>query len=307
MKTIYIIIILLFVIFFIKEGQSQTYFPFPDSSAIWRTNWGEIDCQQNGWPISQYQYLLLGDTIIGGKIYVKIIRTGFISPYCPPVTPFSPQYGYQGAYRQDISAKKVYLMLPDSTTEILFYDFSIVTGDTLKGYFRLPNISFCDYPIVDFTDSIMINNSMRKRIHITGNGCVSYFIEGIGSSHGLMENLQSFEGGGELLCFTQNDSVIYRSNPLVDCQLITSVFMHDDVHTVKLYPNPAVDYLRVTGVPAESPINFIIYNSLASLVKSGRCHTDQIPINGIGNGLFFLKLSINEGTNLWFKFISQQN
>lgn len=299
--------VMFLIVFSFENIQSQTYFPFPDSSAVWRTDWGDIDCFLSGHPISQYQYILEGDTLINGTHYTKVIRTGFISPFCPPNTPFNPSIGYQGAYRQEIVSKQVFLVLPDSTEEILFYNFSLETGDTLKGYFSLTAISPCTFPLIDFTDSIMINNSMRKRLHITGdNTCTSYFIEGIGSTHGLFENLQSFEGGGELVCFLQNDSVIYKSNPSVECQLITSVFTYDDKPNIKLYPNPVNTFLNVEGIPGESHLDYIIYNIFGSLVKTGSSPTNQIPITGIGNGMFFLKLSFNGATNLSFKFISKQ-
>jgi len=301
-------ILFILIIILVKGGQSQTYYPFPDSSAVWRTDWITIDCLQSESPASQYQYLLSGDTIINGNNYVKVFRTGFISPFCNPVTPYSQPSGYQGAYRQNINGKKVFLMLPDSIHEILFYNFSLSAGDTLEGYFNLPGMFCNDILVVDFIDSVMVGNAMRKRIHTAGNGvCDSYFIEGIGSTHGLFESLISFEGGGQLECFTQNGDVLYKNDSLSDCQLISGVSIEEKKQNIKLYPNPANDYLSVQGIPEGAHINYEIYNSYAKIIKTGSCKKNLISITGIGNGLFLIKLYVDGEYLRCFKIISNQN
>jgi len=249
--------------------QSQTYIPLPDSNAIWRTNWSDMNCFIYGYPYSQYQYLLSSDTLINGTLYNKVIRTGFISPFCPPFSPYQPSIGYQGAYRNDIADQKVYLVLPDSTNEILLYDFSLEVGDTLSGYFTFPDFSPCSFLIVDSIEYIIINNILRKRMKITDeNMCSSsYFIEGIGSSTGLLENLQSFEGGGELICFVKNDSILYHGNPFFECQIILSTESgFGDNPKIKVFPNPAQNY-------------FIVEHHLDKAPK----HAEIILIDGLGH------------------------
>ena len=91
------------------------------------------------------------------------------------------------------------------STEFLLYDFGLQLGDSLKGYCANMNIGL--NPIVSSIDSILIDNSWRRKINFKNQsdneeGCL-YFIEGIGSSLGFMaiQYCPSFEGTANLECF----------------------------------------------------------------------------------------------------------
>jgi hypothetical protein len=66
---------------------------------------------------------------------------------------------------------------------------------------------------------------------------------------------------------------------------------------IKSYPNPAIDYLFISGL--EKEIKFKIYNTLGAKVQKGRTSNDEkIDIQNLHNGLYFLKF--DNGNTLKF-------
>ncbi len=67
--------------------------------------------------------------------------------------------GYQGAIRQDTLARKVFIVLPDSITESILYDFTQNVGDTLNSILS----DFCYPDIISSIDSILIGNTYHRK------------------------------------------------------------------------------------------------------------------------------------------------
>ncbi len=71
-------------------------------------------------------------------------------------------------------------------------------------------------------------------------------------------------------------------------------------NTIKLYPNPAKDTFKLSGLFKIE--NYSIYNTLGSLVKKGNITTnDEINIQNLTKGMYFLKLE--DGNT--YKFIKE--
>jgi len=288
------LLVLIFVLVAVTSVTAQNYFPMPDSNAVWRTNWSNLGCTNLGLPGSMYQYLLTGDTIINNQNYVKIERTGFISPYCPPYSYGRQIIGYQGAYRNDVAEKKVYYVFPDSTNEILLYDFSLAVGDTIKGYFATPNVTICQDLKVSSVDTIVLNNQQRRRLNVTGSFCGYDFIEGIGSTHGLLESPQTMEEAGELICFTQNDTLIYLSNPFETCEIISSSEEFVKPDNIKIHPNPVKGSFTITISHIENPVTIEIYDLMGVCwLKRTNIVSNQtqIDVSSLPAGLYIVKTS----------------
>jgi len=251
MKTI--LAILFTWMFILTTGFGQDYFPFPDSNALWRVDWMTNGCFFSNIPEAEYQYVITGDTTIGNFTYNKIERSGLYDFFCPP--PIFYGNGYTGAFRNDIEQKKVYLVLADSINEIVFYDFNLSIGDTLKGYFALDYVNYiCQNPIVVSIDSILIGTNYRKRYEVAGMMCSCYIIEGIGSTAGLIEPMSTMEETGNLVCFKQSGQTLYPDTNTL-CSLVT-VLPEKDMNECqfRLYPNPARQEFQILGIhqlPAE--------------------------------------------------------
>src|SRR6056297_3641745 len=119
-------------------------YSFPDSTASWTD---DIAHCYSDWDHALYQYEVNGNTSINSKQYYKIYASGNRDIY---------DTGYAGAIRSDSSF--VYIVLKDSTSEFILYDFSLEKGDVFYSHFFSRNVP------VDSVDSINFAGEKRKRI-----------------------------------------------------------------------------------------------------------------------------------------------
>jgi hypothetical protein len=202
-------------------AQQPVYFPFPESNAQWN-----MHMLQMGWPPLEknYSIIISGDTLINGLLYQKL-------------TIVNPAW-YKGAIRQDTVNRKVFIIPPAAATEELLYDFTMHVGDTVKGYIE-NYLNTKD--IVENIDTVLVGNNYRKRWKIN-SGYNIYFIEGIGSTYGLVEyspGTMVDAADFSISCFRQNSITIYPDT-ITNCGLITSakpIEIQND--QLRIYPNPS--------------------------------------------------------------------
>ena len=190
-------------------SSAQTYIPFPDSNAIWTSSRTDVTCPDPLYLCYNNQNTLNGDTVIGSYTYKKIYSAGYSQN---PIYPYNTTYyhGYTGAIRNDIAEKKVYFVPSNTTTDTLFYDFSLVVGDTLPVTY-IYSANFPQPCTISSIDSIYSGGLYRKwyNIYNPDIGNLTSYIEGIGNTGGLFESIYYPEGYSDLLCFIQNDSILY--------------------------------------------------------------------------------------------------
>lgn len=182
------------------SSHAQEYIPFPDSNAVWFCQKATHDCFVTS-PLENqvYSYETIGDTLIADLTYHKLAVTNYCLECCD-----EPLFvGYAGAFRNDTDGRKVFLVLPDSTDEVLWYDFSAQPGDTLV--FSLPLFSGCgtSFTLTEI-DSILMAGAYRELFRWTSlDGCWdSEDVEGMGSLNGLFErNMAALDINGFLHCF----------------------------------------------------------------------------------------------------------
>lgn len=218
-------------------SQTSVYHPFPDSNASWNFSWNIYMCFNGGFAEENYSIVLSGDTVIGSQTYHRLMipyveynSTGGCSQYHFP--------GYRGAVREDSLESKVYFVPPSDTAEQLLYDFTMEVGDTVKGYLS----TFLPGPdTVVQIDSVRVGQSYRKSWLV--NSCYNItFIEGIGSSYGLLEpspgcatDLPVYS----LNCFRQNGQTLFPDTNS-ECQLIDVVPPAGRISApVCVFPNPS--------------------------------------------------------------------
>ncbi len=213
-------LLFLLTILLTMSSMAQTYYPFPDSNAQWN-----IHMLQMGWPPVEenYSIIISGDTLINGLLYQKL---SIVNPVW-----------YKGAIRQDSINRKVFIIPPAALTEELLYDFTMQVGDTVQGYIE----TYHARDVVESIDTVLVGNNYRKRWKIN-SGYNIYFIEGIGSTYGLVEpspgtivDAPDFS----ISCFRQNNITIYPDT-VSSCELITSVKpVEAQNDQLKMYPNPS--------------------------------------------------------------------
>lgn len=267
----------------LASAQTYIYHPFPDSNANWNFSFNRDQCPFGGaW--EYYSYYISGDTSINNEIYHKI-STPFVSTYNLGYCPQLHFPGYKGAIRQDIPNKKVYFIPPLSSTENLLYDFTMEIGDTVPGFIT----SYSD-DIVISIDSVFVGDDYRKR-WLTNSDYDIYYIEGIGSTYGLLE----YSPGGMfdapyyyLDCFIQNEQTIYP-DPELPCQLITSVNNNEDLKDIfDVYPSPAKDILFIDNA---SGSHVQLFSITGLLISESEIKTEhfELKLKGVPAGMYYLR------------------
>jgi hypothetical protein len=290
MKTT--IVFLALCLFTFKTGKSQTnvYHSFPDSAALWNVHFLNF-CF--GPTTEEFHSIVIsGDTVINTLTYHKLNIPGMqvLTNSCSIYTTL----GYNGAVRQDTANKIVYIVPPSSTTEQVLYDFNLQVGDTVRGYFY-PTVSG-NHEVVQSIDSVLVGGNYRKRWNINQPYQVA-FIEGVGSTYGLIETLP----GGNVTdlpsivvtCFSQDNMTLYPNNA-GSCNLITSVDSPENAAgKLKIYPNPFSSETTFYTDKFLSNATLTIYNPQGQIVKqidniTGR--TISLQRDNLSSGFYFVRL-----------------
>ncbi len=230
-KVIFFIVISMI---FSLRGESQSYFPFPDSNAIWSEVYSHLQPEIT----EAYQYGIQGDTLINSVLYHKIY---YLNDTIYPLVTGQ----YAGAMRED-SLKRIYVIdcaycENDAGSEMILYDFSKEINDTVfVGSFGMGPLG---YYVVEYFDSIMIDGNYRKTIHFYGYEDMEYWIEGIGSTRGLFSPLMPVPTGyssWELICFNQDGMVRYLNPAYNTCfPILTGIEENkSEINLPRLSPNP---------------------------------------------------------------------
>lgn len=187
--------------------QAQDYIPFPESNTSWTVGLGESYCFEidpTSWQV--YRYETQGDTSINDQGYHKLAVTAYCADCCVPAF----RIGYAGAFRNDTAERTVLMVLPDSTYEVLLYDFGASIGDTMD--FDYIQQSWCGPYVLQSIDSVWIVDTYRRRFTWSTQSCWwNVAIEGVGSMNGLLEwSASNMEYGGQLLCQKVDGMVVYE-------------------------------------------------------------------------------------------------
>ena len=254
------------------------------------------------WSVFEHQtnkYFSNGDTIINSILYSKFY-----------VNPDTLQINYlRGFMRQDTLQKKVYWLNVDSTQEHLIYDFSLNVGDTVLVSTGIYSIfGFAAIKVIAI-DTLFLNGQNRKRFTLKNVqqqffNQMDYWIEGIGSSSGIIMGsisavyLNSEFSYPRLMCYNENDSLIYLNSGFISCYLppIDNVIEVSETMDISIYPNPATDEINiVTGGVFDTgkPITVTISNYTGQVVFNNTYNTTYatINLNNFTNGLYIVTLS----------------
>lgn len=250
---------------------------------------------------------LNGDTLIAGKIYKKV-NWNFIQD------PSSLSYWLFGgiqykAIREDTINKKVFAYYAGDS---LMYDFSLQVGDTIHSsalaIFRNAGV---DTIRVDNIDSILINGVYHKRFNSTptmvpGNfPQVYHYIEGIGSTEGFISNNMVFEGEEYLICVGKIFNQSLFPDSTYNCIFATSL---NDIQTenhLRIYPNPASDFLRIHSTVSMMKIEFIDMFGHVVYNKSTKSKDAMVSIEQLLNGIYSARILQSDGQVLVRKFLKE--
>jgi hypothetical protein len=252
------------------------------------------------------QLTLGGDTLIQSRSYKKLHSHTKYSVFDPQV-PGGPVISYYDLddqyFRYDSSSSRVFVYKDIQATENLLYDFNLIAGDSVPGL---------DHFYIDSIETIsLFGNPARKFSLIPDSGMSlvspAYILEGIGSSIGLVEldpymMSISSETYTNLVCFQLGNDV-YPSGS--SCDAFAGLSNRNLYKPVfKLYPNPVKELLCFSSRQDVDNLEISIYNIQSqkvisySIQKVGIDVSTCIPVSALENGIYFVSILTDEGSEL---------
>ena len=287
------LLLLLTVLTVYSKGQTSVYHPMPDSSTVWNFQ-RDVSCSTVFWFSNSFSITISGDTIINSQLCHKLIKPYFTQSSNSTSCTGGEMLGYLGAFREETINKKVFFVAPYDSLESILYDFNMQVGDTVKGYFEEFAVQ---RDTVQSIDSVLIGSSYRKRWNINQDYNVS-FIEGIGSTYGLIElwpaGLIGNFGSLGLICFQQNGQSLYPDT-LVNCQLITYVSSAGKIsNQINVFPNPSNGSFTIDFDRANIK-EIRLHDLLGNIIFCKQTlNQTKFNIDNLQSGIYILSLIDNE-------------
>jgi hypothetical protein len=273
----------LFLSFDLGFSQTNKYFPFPESNAVWR----DSTCGVISWEMA-------GDTVWDNFAYHKITRNEFVYPLsisqlCEYWDPPSFHTYYAGAIRQDTALRKVYFMPPGSTTDTLLYDFNLVVGDTVRTYITFGGELEA---VVTDIDSILIGSQYRKRWIVPIEHWPFKIIEGIGSTRGPIEPIAPLGGYTQyetLICYSHNFQTLYPYYyPYSICEVVTGIPEQSQAEIISISPNPSNGkFIIETPMTGKLSVQIFDLNGLL-MFRQNIYDKTNIDVTVLNEGLYIL-------------------
>ena len=288
-----LIAISLFLTLILKTN-SQEYFSFPDSNAIWN----EYSISTNNYSSVKYKSRkgIIGDTILNMKTYSKLYK--LIDDTCLNIV----NAEYIGGIREE--EKKIYILIDYyGQEEVLLYDFSKKVGDTIysntsEGYMTMPLT-------ISKIDSInLFDGTTRKRYWFAETASDEYWIEGIGSVSGLLTPIQEQIANfytSHLSCFKQNDNTVYLNNYSCNkcfCGLYTGQNEYEVPNlNIELIASSTTLTLNINLDSKKIPnYNIQIFNSMGQLAKTMnniKSNNIEMSIGDFASGIYIINMITN--------------
>jgi len=289
------IFIFLSLLFFSEQlfAQQTSRFPIQPGS-VWRINYeyscmGEAFTHESG--DSEYKYFVNGDTLIGGRTYFKLYKTGIL--YLD--SPFEIKNKYMGAIRD--SADRFFYVEDKAPLEKLLYNFAAKVGESICN-----ECGGMEYMVSEI-DTL---DDGRKKFYIdvmtVHCGSANMLIEGIGWLGGLLEGNACYSHpgirGSYLLCYSENEMPVYQFE-YARCG--KSMTCNNDFTSVKQpvqIKNPEITLLpgKILEICfSDEPAGLFDIEFFSIQGKKIYRQTAELPgtidVNALGSGAFLIRIS----------------
>ena len=283
MKWIYFSFLLLFTPALLK---SQTILSFDFDHSVWVEHYYEAFSGAGRTYLEEANTYVSGDTLINDRIHFKLKRQGRQKNgdhYLLPWVPFERNLGL--IYEND---GKIFFQ---DTEEYLLYDFTAKVGDTIDHWFGIPE----NTTIIE-EDSIEMCNQLRRRLKASQFTIDEvFFIEGVGSTSGLVPRYNYFETGAALMCFSDLDCT--------PCPLVSNT--HAQLQQrIMVYPNPSAEILWLKTPELFNESTDVLIYATDGQVYQRSVQSGRISIVDLPKGLYIGRLQIR-GIQYQFSFIRQ--
>jgi hypothetical protein len=266
---------------------------FTDSSNVW-TECGSYYNEHLGRMVPYTNIFSLRDTVVGEERFSYFNTASHLVPLL---------------FKEDTFTKRVFGKLltdfsPSGYIDFVLYDFNMEEGDTLF----IPSWTGDLRPHVctEVFDDVLINDVPHRAFQVY-NGCSYTVIEGVGSLVGVLDPIEGCYEYSKSLCCFENSS----GNPVFsdyfsnDC-LLSSSDVNKTQLEVRIVPNPASDFIKISSSRNLDLAQFTIYDIVGRIVSSGNLSTDtRVNISELQSGIFLLKLSDFEGNLSTARFLKK--
>lgn len=280
-------------------GMAQPPLPFPTGEVHWTVN---MVTMGNSAPF--LIHATMGDSTFNGWTYRKI---GSAENTGVPVEP--EDLAYAGSIR-DESGRWLFVP-PGSTLEYPLFDFTGDVGDTLTIENPLFGAGEHRYRVEAITSIPVVGGTRRMWTLVPDvfGGYEEYFIEGIGSTHGLFGHATFLsDAGTQLVCMDQDGELIYRMPEATSCSYTTDVADRTMPSGLLLAPNPARTYIS-----AEIQGRYVGHGPLLVTDALGRSLSSQgvregtdrwtVDVSTLPAGLYTISLALPDASRLHERFV----
>lgn len=285
-------IIIFFLCILSLTAFSQQYYPLVEENRSWNVMIVVPDWSQP-FDSSCYTdtYFISGDSTLNTIDYKKFYFSNEETPV---------NWTLIGFIRED-GAKRVWYRRIVDTTEVLLYDFSVLSGDSLK-----IGVDTTFYYKVDSITTEIVADSLRKKYWISQDDYYWHetWIEGVGSNKGITGSAMASAVGGWswLLCMSDDGNLIYMYPYFNSCYINTG--LNETQNPVfRIYPNPVADRITLDSFDAGtnlSEITISVYNSTGvKIACKAEPDNNQLSIDfsNESGGIFYLIIE-NKGVTL---------
>lgn len=228
------------------------------------------------------------DTLVNDTT-LKMLKIFY--PYGYVGSPVSnPLNDYQFIYQDGYKVYKATLGNGNLNLDLL-YDFNANIGDSWFTNYDLE-------VIVEDIDSIQVNNTWLKRLHVvTDNCCVGYWgqiIERVGSNNYLFPTGDN-SAKGPLYCYEDNDIGLYSTNIVPACDyvdLVTTGIEANPNNELSIFPNPVHDFLYINQ-PFDLDISILDTNGQIVFKTSITQNENSLNISKLPAGIYYV-LAVND-------------
>ncbi len=285
------LILVIAIVFFASNSYSQ----YLIDGLKWNNTTGGTD----DWGVNlhrNFTYKVEGDTTIGGVDY-KLVKKNY-----PDI---NQEWTTAFCLRED--SRKWYIIgayEPYISDEVLLYDFSLETGDSIYNAWAQNYAS-----VIEHGDTVLENGQTRKYLILGEDNLPptmnDMWIEGLGSASCHLElpcfYLNIIDACAISLCVSNNNELLFTSFPNLNCydsggNFITSLNKIElEDNSITLYPNPA---RKEVNISSESIINSIeVFNSLGQKVYQTNVKQKEktLDINSFSKGVYIIGVNTDKG------------
>lgn len=239
-----------------------------------------------GWGVTDYQYVIDGDSTVMNTIYKKLYATHGEAT----------EATLMALLWEDLSEGKIYRYHEEG--DQLLFDYSLDAGESATIYALGSQFEVT----IQSVETITVDGTPRKKLYFTDAGRPAFWIEGIGSNYGINDPALGFSADYDpiVYCFyAHNDLVWTAATDDFQCEMVLSVHNYKAEYPIEVWPNPFTDNISFALLGYVANGTATITSSTGKLVKQQSIPSFRSPrwlnLSDLESGIYLLTITTNEG------------